>query len=89
MNNLVYYFLFLPWATSLVPPMFQWKTVDLAFKKEIQRDKAITSKEFIPENNMPTGIARWKKKLFITIPRWKKGTMDIQLYNMNSGNLYI
>ncbi|XP_026320861.1 L-dopachrome tautomerase yellow-f2-like [Hyposmocoma kahamanoa] len=22
---------------------------------------------------MPTGIARWKSKLFITIPRWKKG----------------
>lgn len=75
MNNFVYFFLFLPWATSLLPPKFQWKTIDLAFEHEIQREKAIASKEFIPENNMPTGIARWKEKLFITIPRWKKGTV--------------
>lgn len=73
MYNFVYLSLFLPWATGLVPPKFQWKTIDLAFENDIQRAKAIASKEFIPENNMPTGIARWKSKLFITIPRWKKG----------------
>lgn len=74
MNKLLtlYFFLFLPWATCLVPPKFQWKTIDLEFEGE-KRDRAIASKEFIPENNLPTGIARWKGKLFITIPRWKKG----------------
>lgn len=61
-------------GTSLIPPKFQWKTLDFAFK-DGERESAIKSGMFIPNNNMPTGLARWKDKLFITIPRWKKGEL--------------
>ncbi|KAM3959247.1 dopaminechrome tautomerase-like [Aphomia sociella] len=59
-------------ATGLLPPKFQWKTLDFAWKGT-SRETAIASGLYIPENNMPTGLARWKDKVFITIPRWKKG----------------
>ncbi|CAH0713103.1 unnamed protein product, partial [Brenthis ino] len=57
---------------GLLPPRFQWKTIDFAWEARA-REAAIASGDYIPKNNMPTGIARWKDKLFITIPRWKKG----------------
>ncbi|CAB3257905.1 unnamed protein product [Arctia plantaginis] len=59
-------------ATTLIPPKFQWRTIDFAFE-DGERESAIKSGMYIPNNNMPTGLARWKDKLFITIPRWKKG----------------
>lgn len=57
---------------GLLPPRFQWKTIDFAWEDRA-KEAAIASGDYIPENNMPAGIARWKDKLFITIPRWKKG----------------
>lgn len=29
--------------------------------------------EFVPENNLPLGIDRWRDRLFITTPRWRLG----------------
>nr|XP_026496508.1 L-dopachrome tautomerase yellow-f2-like [Vanessa tameamea] len=57
---------------SLLPPRFQWKILDYAWEGHA-REAALASGAYIPENNMPTGITRWKNKLFITVPRWKKG----------------
>lgn len=59
-------------AATLIPPKFQWKTMDFAWEG-CERAAAIANGSYIPINNMPTGIARWRDKLFITIPRWKKG----------------
>lgn len=57
---------------GLLPPKFQWKTIDFAWEGN-RREAAVASGDYIPENNMPAGIARWRDKVFITIPRWKKG----------------
>ncbi|XP_022814209.1 L-dopachrome tautomerase yellow-f2-like isoform X2 [Spodoptera litura] len=59
-------------AVTLIPPKFQWKTMDFAWKGS-ERESAITNGSYVPVHNMPTGLARWKDKLFITIPRWKTG----------------
>ncbi|CAH0401455.1 unnamed protein product [Chilo suppressalis] len=56
----------------LIPPKFQWKTIDFAWNGDL-KNVAMASGGYIPENIMPTGLARWKNKLFIAIPRWKKG----------------
>lgn len=57
---------------GLLPPKFHWKAIEFSWD-ESAREAAISSGAYVPENNMPAGIARWKNKLFITIPRWKKG----------------
>ncbi|KAL0820137.1 hypothetical protein ABMA28_006072 [Loxostege sticticalis] len=59
-------------AFALIPPKFQWKTIDYAWEGNF-KDTASEMGAYIPENNMPTGLARWKDKLFITVPRWKRG----------------
>ncbi|XP_035435689.1 L-dopachrome tautomerase yellow-f2 isoform X2 [Spodoptera frugiperda] len=64
--------LFLHQAVTLVPPKFQWKTIDFAWEGS-ERESAITNGSYVPVHNMPTGLARWRDKLFITIPRWKTG----------------
>lgn len=63
---------FLHQAVTLVPPKFQWKTIDFAWEGS-ERESAITNGSYVPVHNMPTGLARWRDKLFITIPRWKTG----------------
>ncbi|XP_037294991.1 protein yellow isoform X2 [Manduca sexta] len=71
-SMILFILLFFVQAFCLLPPKFQWKTIDYAWKNR-DRETALTSGLYIPQNNMPTGLARWKDKLFITIPRWKKG----------------
>ncbi|XP_026751192.1 protein yellow [Galleria mellonella] len=52
---------------------FAWKQVDYAWETPADRDKAIKDGTFVQYNNFPVGLARWKNKLFITVPRWKNG----------------
>ncbi|XP_063830851.1 L-dopachrome tautomerase yellow-f-like [Ostrinia nubilalis] len=63
---------FIQKAITLIPPKFQWKLIDYAWEGDF-KDTALAMGAYIPENNMPTGLARWKDKLFITVPRWKRG----------------
>jgi len=53
--------------------MFQWKILDYKFDSPAQRKQYLDSGEFVPENNLPLGIDRWRDRLFITTPRWRLG----------------
>lgn len=52
---------------------FAWKEVDYIWDSPTQKDTAIKDKIFVPANNLPLGLARWKNKVFVTVPRWKNG----------------
>lgn len=52
---------------------YQWKQLDFDYSNESDRQAAIDSKEFIPENNIPVGLEVFGDRLFITVPRWKPG----------------
>lgn len=71
--SIFFLLLLLQQGMCLLPPKFQWKVIDYKWESNEARQKAIKSGDYIPENNMPTGVARWRDKLFITIPRWKDG----------------
>lgn len=53
---------------------FEWKQIDFDFPNDNARAEALKSGEFIPQNNLPLGLERWRNKLFVTLPRWKDGT---------------
>lgn len=40
--------------------IYEWNILDYAFQSPQQREHAIMSGEFVPENNLPLGIDRWK-----------------------------
>ncbi|KAF5303152.1 hypothetical protein FQR65_LT08315 [Abscondita terminalis] len=53
--------------------IFTWKQVEFAWPSDNIKQEAIQNKDYIPENNLPLGLARWRDKLFVTVPRWKAG----------------
>lgn len=52
---------------------YQWKEIDFEFPTAAERQEAIASKRYIPENVIPVGLEVYKKRLFLTLPRWKEG----------------
>uniref|UniRef100_A0A6E8W0Q4 Protein yellow n=1 Tax=Anopheles coluzzii TaxID=1518534 RepID=A0A6E8W0Q4_ANOCL len=52
---------------------YQWKDIDFEFSSETERQEAIASKSYIAENVIPVGLEVYKKRLFLTLPRWKEG----------------
>jgi hypothetical protein len=64
--------------------IFEWKELDFAYPNSRTRQQAIDSQSFIPSNNVPVGLEVWKNKLFITVPRWKRGVPASLAYvNLN------
>jgi len=65
---------------------YSWKQVEFKFPNDSIRRELIASGEYIPENNMPLGLAIWRERMFITIPRWKKGVLaTLNSFSMENG----
>lgn len=55
--------------------VYSWKQVEFKFPNRTIRNEYIASGDYIPNNNMPLGLAIWHEKMFVTIPRWKSGVL--------------
>lgn len=53
--------------------IYEWRQLDFEYPTFTQRQQAILSGDFIPTNNLPLGVDRWRNRLFITMPRWRNG----------------
>lgn len=53
--------------------IYEWRQLDFDYPTFLDRQRAILNGEFIPINNVPLGIDRWKNRIFVTMPRWKNG----------------
>ncbi|NP_001154968.1 yellow-f isoform X1 [Nasonia vitripennis] len=62
-------------AVNCHPPeiLYSWDKLDYNFPNESMRMAYIASGDFIQADNLPVGVSVWKDKMFITVPRWKKG----------------
>jgi len=60
-------------AAATLEEVFSWKEVSFVWPNDETKENAIKSGDYIPANNLPLGLARWKNKLFVTVPRWKAG----------------
>ncbi|XP_011300266.1 protein yellow [Fopius arisanus] len=72
----MWYLLFLA-ATSVAADPFEtiasWKKVAYNFPNDSLRESYTASNNYVQENIVPLGLNVWGDKLFITVPRWKKG----------------
>lgn len=59
--------------TGPVKTWFMWKQIDFAFRSDHEREYALISKRYIPENNLPLGIEIYKNRIFVTLPKWREG----------------
>lgn len=55
--------------------VYSWKQVEFELPNDTIRNEYIASGDYIPNNNMPLGLATWHKKMFVTIPRWRNGVL--------------
>ncbi|XP_017769532.1 PREDICTED: protein yellow-like [Nicrophorus vespilloides] len=60
-------------AAGQLDEIFSWNQLEFAWPNEQAKQEALHSGAYIPANNLPLGLARWKNKLFVTVPRWKAG----------------
>lgn len=60
-------------ALTNLKEKFKWKQIEFEWPSEDVKQSWLSSKKYIPENNLPLGLERWNNKLFLTIPRWKPG----------------
>ncbi|XP_012287935.1 protein yellow [Orussus abietinus] len=74
-------------ASHPLEEVYSWKQVDYNFPNDSVRQKYIATGDFIQENNLPLGLNIWKNKMFITVPRWKKGiAANLNYFLMNETN---
>ncbi|KAK0084553.1 hypothetical protein PV325_006807 [Microctonus aethiopoides] len=53
--------------------VFSWKQLDFNFPNDTLRQAYLQSGDYIPQNIAPLGMNVWGDKLFLAVPRWKKG----------------
>ncbi|KAG6442338.1 hypothetical protein O3G_MSEX002307 [Manduca sexta] len=53
--------------------LFRWKQIDYQYPSPLERQAAIDNGNFNQSNVIPLGIERWKDRVFVSTPRWKKG----------------
>lgn len=68
-------------ATKLVE-RYNWRQLDWVFPNPQIRERAIASGDYIPTNGLPVGIERWQDKLFVTVPRWRNGMLNLGMGEM-------
>ncbi|KAG5889904.1 hypothetical protein JTB14_008050 [Gonioctena quinquepunctata] len=53
--------------------VFAWKEIDYSWSNEETKRSAVRNGDYVAGNNLPLGMAKWRNKLFITVPRWRSG----------------
>ncbi|XP_046959688.1 uncharacterized protein LOC124529816 [Vanessa cardui] len=53
--------------------LYRWKQIDFDFPTPQHRQLAIQNGQFNQINVIPLGVERWKHRVFVSTPRWKKG----------------
>ncbi|XP_059047040.1 protein yellow-like [Achroia grisella] len=53
--------------------LYKWKQIDFEFPSMSHRWQALSTGKYIPENVLPLGLEVWGHRVFITVPRWRRG----------------
>jgi len=53
--------------------VYGWNQIDYKFPSNQTRNRLLAAKEFIPENNVITGLKIKGQRMFLTVPRWRQG----------------
>lgn len=53
--------------------IYEWRQLDFEYPSFLDRQRAILTGDFVPANNLPLGVDRWRNRLFVTMPRWRNG----------------
>ncbi len=60
--------------------VYGWKQLDYKFPSDQIRTRYLSNGEFIPQNNVITGVKVKDNRLYLTIPRWRPGVPSSLAY---------
>lgn len=74
-------------ANNNLQSKYEWKAIDFKYSNVSERLAAISSQTFIPANVIPTGLDVHENRLFLSLPRLKRGVPASLAYiNMEGKN---
>ncbi|XP_033761259.1 protein yellow-like [Pecten maximus] len=53
--------------------MHSFETIDYVWTNDTARHKALENEDYIPHNNIISGIKTYKNNVYVTVPRWRRG----------------
>lgn len=66
---------------------YEWKAIDFKYETAAERQAAIDNQSFIPSNVIPVGLDVHENRLFLSLPRLKRGVPASLAYiNMDGKN---
>lgn len=70
----------IPFAPNGIPPsesqfrvVYEWRTIDFAFRTDELRVNALNTQDYIPRNNIISDIKAFANRLYVTLPRMLPG----------------
>jgi hypothetical protein len=53
--------------------IYEWNKLDFTWPDDSLKAKFLDSSQFIPENTTISGVKVWRDRLYVTLPRWRRG----------------
>ena len=53
--------------------IYEWNKLDFMWPDDSYKAKYLDSSQFIPENTTISGVKVWDDRLYVTLPRWRRG----------------
>ncbi|KDR24297.1 Protein yellow, partial [Zootermopsis nevadensis] len=53
--------------------IYEWNKLDFTWPDDSFKARFLDSSQFIPENTTISGVKVWRDRLFVTLPRWRRG----------------
>lgn len=70
----------IPFAPNGIPPsdsqfrvVYEWRTIDFAFRTDELRVNALNTEDYIPKNNIISDVKYFANRLYVTLPRMLPG----------------
>ncbi|XP_023723318.1 protein yellow [Cryptotermes secundus] len=59
--------------TEVFGVTYEWNKLDFTWPDDSFKARFLDSSQFIPENTTISGVKVWRDRLYVTLPRWRRG----------------
>lgn len=78
------------WANNNLQTVYKWNVIDFKYDTAEERQAAIDNQTFIPTNVLPVGLDVHENRLFLSLPRLKRGVpASLATINLQGENDFV
>jgi len=60
-------------SSEVFAVIYEWNKLDFLWPDDSYKARVLDSSQFIPENTTISGVKVWGDRLYVTLPRWRRG----------------